>query len=142
MADSLSKVEINDLLEAARSARGKAYAPYSSFPVGAAALGLDGRIYTGCNVENISYGLTNCAERTAIFKSISEGNRGFKAVAIAAGTDDYCFPCGACRQVIAEFGRDILVISSNSSGRYIISTIEELLPAGFTTDMLRKETAD
>ncbi len=84
-------------------AAGKAYAPYSKFKVGAALLAEDGRIFTGCNVENASYGLTNCAERTAVFKGVSEGARRFTALAIAGGEGDVAMPCGACRQVLAEF---------------------------------------
>lgn len=140
MVDGLMEEEITRLIEAAREARNRAYAPYSRFLVGAAALGTDGKIYTGCNIENASYGLTNCAERTAIFKSVSDGNRQFRAVALYADTDRFCPPCGACRQVIAEFGRDIPVIQANNSGRFIINTIEELLPGGFSGEFLGKET--
>jgi len=138
LADSLTKEEINRLLDAARGVREEAYAPYSNFKVGAAALGFDGKIYAGCNVENASYGLTNCAERTAIFKSISEGNRKFKALAIYADTDRFCAPCGACRQVIAEFGGGILVIQANKNGDYIVNTAEELLPGSFIAGILGK----
>jgi len=139
MNPKLNEDEIKWLIETARQAGEKAYAPYSGFRVGAAALGADGRIYTGCNVENSSYGLTNCAERTAIFKSVSEGNRKFRAVAIYADTDQFCSPCGACRQVMAEFGRDIFVVQCNNHGEYIISTIKELLPGGFSAGILGKE---
>lgn len=139
MNPKLNEDEIKWLIETARQAGEKAYAPYSGFRVGAAALGADGRIYTGCNVENSSYGLTNCAERTAVFKSVSEGNRKFRAVAIYADTDQFCSPCGACRQVMAEFGRDIFVVQCNNHGEYIISTIKELLPGGFSAGILGKE---
>ncbi len=142
MEDSLTKDEIIKLIEAARHARQKAYAPYSRFSVGAAALGLNGQIYTGCNIENVSYGLTNCAERTAIFKSISEGNIKFRAIAIFADTEQYCSPCGACRQVIAEFGPNIFVIQANNRGQYIINTIEELLPDGFNAGIFGKEIVE
>ena len=87
----------------ALEAREKAYCPYSNFKVGAAVLFEDGKIYTGCNIENASFGATNCAERTAIFKGVSEGNREIKAVAVVGDTNTYTYPCGICRQVIAEF---------------------------------------
>ena len=91
------------LLEKAYEGRKNAYAPYSKFKVGAAVLMENGKIYTGCNIENASYGATNCAERTAIFKAISEGNRKICAIAIVGADDEYTYPCGICRQVIAEF---------------------------------------
>lgn len=138
MVETLTDKQIKELVEAARKVRNMAYAPYSDFLVGAAALGVDGKIYTGCNVENVSYGLTICAERTAVFKSVSEGNKGFRALAIYAETERYCAPCGACRQVIAEFGRGTVVIQVNKHGGYIQNTIEELLPAGFMADNLER----
>ncbi len=131
---------INMLIEEARRARESAYAPYSRFKVGAAALGADGRIYTGCNVENIVYGLTNCAERTAIFKAVSEGVSQFKALAVFADTEEYCSPCGACRQVMSEFGKNIQVIRANKHGEYIINTADELLPDSFSAALPGKET--
>ncbi len=140
MAEKLTTEEIDRLIAAARQAREKAYAPYSGFLVGAAVLGVDGQIYTGCNIENASYGLTNCAERTAIFKAVSEGNREFRALALFTETEQYCPPCGACRQVMAEFGDDILVIRANNRGQYLINTSKELLPAGFTAGTMAKET--
>ena len=142
MVDSLKETEIIMLIGAAREARNNAYAPYSRFAVGAAALGADGKVYTGCNVENASYGLANCAERTAVFKAVSEGNREFRAVAIYADTDQFCSPCGACRQVMSEFGRDLIVIQANNNGQYIINTIEELLPGGFSGELLGRETVE
>ena len=140
MVHDLKKEEIERLIEAARQARARAYAPYSNFAVGAALLDNEGEIYTGCNVENVSYGLTNCAERTAIFKSVSEGKTKFKAIAIYADTETYCTPCGACRQVIAEFGPDIVVIQANRHGEYILNTINEILPGGFTPEMLKGDS--
>ncbi len=91
------------LAEAAIDAAGRAYAPYSKFRVGAALLAEDGRVFTGCNIENASYGLANCAERTAVFKGVSEGATCFTALAVAGGKEDVAMPCGACRQVLAEF---------------------------------------
>lgn len=90
-----------------------AYVPYSHFPVGAALECEDGAVFTGCNIENSSYGLTNCAERTAAFKAVSEGHRRFKRIVIAGRSDDYCYPCGACRQVLYEFGPDMEVVCLN-----------------------------
>jgi len=142
MVDNLKETEITMLIGAAREARINAYAPYSRFAVGAAALGADGKVYTGCNVENAAYGLTNCAERTAMFKAVSEGNRKFRAVAIYADTDQFCSPCGACRQVMSEFGRDLFVIQADNNGQYIINTIEELLPGVFSGELLGKETVE
>ena len=95
--------DLATLASAAIEASERAYAPYSKFKVGAALLAEDGRVFTGCNVENASYGLTNCAERTAVFKAVSEGATRFKAIAIAGGVGNVAMPCGACRQVLAEF---------------------------------------
>ena len=122
---------VRELIIAAHEAREKAYAPYSGFKVGAALLAGDGQIYTGCNVENVSYGLSICAERTALVKAVSCGQRIFKAIAITADTEDYCSPCGACRQVLAEFGSDIKVYFVNCRGEYLMQTTSELLPRSF-----------
>ena len=142
MSGSLTTEEITTLIEAARQAAEQAYAPYSQFSVGAAVLTRDGGVYSGCNVENVSYGLTICAERTALVKAVSEGHWDIRAVAIYADTEQYCSPCGACRQVIAEFGSHITVIQANKHGEYITSTIEELLPGGFNAGMLGKGTVE
>jgi cytidine deaminase len=123
--------KIQELIAAARKVRENAYAPYSGFGVGAALLAGDGQIYTGCNVENISYGLTICAERAAIANAVAAGQRVFKAIAIIAGTEDCCSPCGACRQVLVEFGPDIEVYLVNLRGEYIMYTAAELLPNSF-----------
>jgi len=120
-----------DLVELAIKAKENAYVPYSNFRVGAALLTKNGKVYTGCNIENASYGATNCAERTAIFKAVSEGEREFEAIAINADTDDMTFPCGICRQAIIEFSRDI-----NKNGEYKEYSIGELLPGAFTSDDL------
>ncbi|MFZ5816870.1 MAG: cytidine deaminase [Bacillota bacterium] len=128
------------LIEAARRAREQAYVPYSGFPVGAALLTEDGTLITGCNVENASYGLTNCAERTAIFKAVSEGHRRFAAIAVIADTPEACSPCGACRQVMSEFGPDARVILTNLRGNTVVTTVREILPGAFTPlDLPRKE---
>jgi len=125
------------LIEMARQVRELAYAPYSHFPVGAALLGRSGRVYTGCNVENASYPLTICAEQAAITKAVSEGEREFKAIAVMTATG--ATPCGACRQILREFGGpdgDLRVIVADTEGRVRTFTIAELLPAGFTPDQL------
>lgn len=121
---------MRELAEAAIKAREHAYAPYSNFKVGAAVRGKSDRIYTGCNIENVAYGLTNCAERTAIFKAISEGETELAAIAVVADTPGPVSPCGACRQVMAEFGiRQIILL--NQKGDQRIVTIDELLPFSF-----------
>lgn len=122
-----------ELIAAAKQARKKAYVPYSNFAVGAAILTEDDQIYTGCNVENASYGLSNCAERTAIFKAISErGEIKLKAIAVVGDTEGPCSPCGACRQVISEFGDDDLeIVMTNLEGDTLIKSISELLWGSF-----------
>jgi len=121
-----------ELLDKAIIVRKNAYAPYSGFKVGAAVLTKNGKVYTGVNIENISYGATNCAERTAIFKAVSEGDREIKAIAIAADGDNIVYPCGICRQVIAEFAdSNTAIICGNENGDYRIYTINGLLPEAF-----------
>lgn len=130
------------LVLAALESRKKAYAPYSHYQVGAALLTAQGRIYRGCNIENASYGATNCAERTAFFKALSEGERQFLAIAIAGGLEgkeisDYAYPCGICRQVMQEFcGPDFQVIVGKSKEDYRLMTLKELLPFGFGGDSI------
>ena len=119
------------LEKAARRAARSSYSPYSKFPVGAALLADNGRIYTGCNVENASYGLCNCAERTAIFSAIADGAKSVRAVAVYTPTATATSPCGACRQVINEFGPGALVISVCDSAQRIETTLDQLLPAAF-----------
>ncbi len=127
------------LVKKAYEGREKAYAPYSNFKVGAAVLAEDGKIYTGCNIENASYGATNCAERTAIFKAVSEGNRTIKAIAIVGVENDYTYPCGICRQVIVEFAaEDIAIILGKSPTEYIVKSMKEILPGAFTKADLEK----
>jgi len=119
------------LLKIAEEARLKAYVPYSKFKVGAALLTKEGKIYTGCNIENASFGLTICAERVAIFKAVSEGSTQFEALAVICDSSKPCFPCGACRQIISEFGNETSIIISNLKGKIKISNINELLPDAF-----------
>ena len=126
-----------NLIEKAFQARRRAYVPYSHFHVGAAVETETGEVFLGCNVENASYGAANCAERTAIFKAVSEGHKKFRRIAIVGGCSDdvkdYCMPCGICRQVMAEFGdlRDFQVILAKSSEDYLVYRLEELLPHAF-----------
>ena len=119
------------LISSATAARLAAYAPYSNFQVGAALLAKDGRVFTGCNVENLSYGLTICAERNAFFAAVAAGVREFDAVAIVADTREPVSPCGACRQVMAEFG-DFKVVSATLDGKVFESSVGALLPRGKT----------
>ena len=124
----------NDLLEVAKKARENAYSPYSKFKVGAAVLSTSGKVYTGCNVENASYGITCCAERTAIFKAVSEGEKGnfIKAIAIVLDAPEFGAPCGACRQVINEFAEpNAIIIMGTMNGNYKIECLETLLPYAF-----------
>ncbi|NXM71273.1 CDD deaminase, partial [Serilophus lunatus] len=127
------------LLRLSREAKNCAYCPYSRFPVGAALLTTDGAIFSGCNVENACYNLGICAERNAIHKAISEGHSSFKAIAIASNMgDDFITPCGACRQVMREFGTHWDVYMTKPDGTYIVKTVEELLPLSFGPEDLNK----
>jgi cytidine deaminase len=124
------------IFEAALAARLRAHAPFSKFKVGAALEDLDGRIHTGCNVENATYGLTVCAERIAIFKAISEGVRGFRRIAVAADTGVLTPPCGACRQILWEFCGDIEVLLVNLEGKTESFRMKELFPRPFDVSYL------
>lgn len=126
------------LVDKAKEAMKHAYSPYSNFQVGAAILTEDDHIYTGCNIENASYGATNCAERTAIYKAVSEGVRRLKAVAIVSSSKDYTYPCGICRQVIGEFMPEGKIILENSEGTIKSYTFTELLPFHFAKEDLEK----
>ena len=122
-----------DLLNMAREAAQNAYVPYSHFPVGAALECADGSVFTGCNVENAALGSTICAERTAVVKAVSEGRRRFVRIAIYGEGETYCMPCGACRQVLAEFaGKDDMeVLCTRSGGRYVSYRLSQLMPHTF-----------
>ncbi|WP_455652625.1 cytidine deaminase [Phascolarctobacterium sp.] len=126
------------LLASALAARENAYAPYSKFKVGAAVETADGHIFTGCNVENASYGLTCCAERNAVFAAIGSGARSFKALCVVADTEEPVAPCGACRQVLAEFPFEKIILA-NCKGLTKIMTVAELLPYGFGPEALELE---
>jgi cytidine deaminase len=130
---------IQVLLEVASNSRTYAHAPYSRYRVGAALLGASGNVYSGANVENASYGLAICAERTAYVKAISEGEKDFLAIAVV--TDNGGSPCGACRQFMAEFGLDTLVITANKALHYDITTVGGLLPDAFTPEKLAEGKA-
>ena len=136
----LSKDTVLKLIDEATKAREGAYAPYSNFKVGAALLLADGNIVRGCNIENASFGATNCAERTAIFKAVSEGHRDFKAIAIVGGKadeplSDYAYPCGICRQVMCEFcPDDFPIIVAINKDDYFIKPLDEMLPGLFRGD--------
>lgn len=119
------------LISAARTARENAHAPYSNFRVGAALRAKSGRIFTGCNVENSTYGLTLCAERVAVFKAISEGERGFDSVAVVTDTDSLTPPCGACRQILWEFCGDAEVVLANLKGKVEVHRMSALFPKPF-----------
>jgi len=121
-----------ELIEKAKSTRLQAYAPYSHFAVGAALLCDDGSVFTGCNVENISFGLTNCAERTAIFSAIAAGVRNFKSITIVSDSSEPISPCGACRQVMAEFNPNLSILSANLQGKESRASLSELLPRAKT----------
>ncbi|MGG3738880.1 cytidine deaminase [Aeribacillus pallidus] len=132
-------VKIEQLIEEAKKAREKAYAPYSKFQVGAALLTEDGKLYHGCNIENAAYSLCNCAERTALFTAYSEGVRNFKAMAVVADTNRPVPPCGACRQVISELcPPKMKVILTNLKGDVQEMTVEELLPGAFSPEDLHE----
>ena len=122
-----------DLIKAAMEAKEHAYAPYSNFRVGAALLTKDGKIYQGCNIENAGYTPTNCAERTAFFKAVYEGERNFEAIAVNGDADDYLYPCGVCRQVMMELcdPETFQIILAVSKDKYDVFTLRELFPLGF-----------
>jgi cytidine deaminase len=127
------------LIEEAKKAREKAYAPYSTFKVGAALLTTDGKVYHGCNIENAAYSMCNCAERTALFSAYGNGDRSFAMMAVVADTEGPVAPCGACRQVINELcNQDMKVVLTNLNGIIKEVTVEELLPGAFTSEDLHE----
>ncbi len=138
LPDAVSDIVCRKLIRVACEYRQKAYAPYSGFKVGAALLTAKNEIIGGCNIENAAYTPTNCAERTAFFKAVSEGKKDFLAIAVVGGKgdtlEDYCTPCGVCRQVMAEFcdPKTFLIVLARSEEDYMVYTLEELLPFGFS----------
>lgn len=137
----MMKKEYQKLAQAAEKIKLAAYAPFSQFRVGAALLGKNGRIYTGCNIENSSYGLTICAERVAIFKAITTGASQFKAIAVVSDDSSYTPPCGACRQVLLDLAGNIDFIMKNSKGKYKIVKLTTLLPLAFSGKNLTRTLA-
>ncbi|OYD07674.1 cytidine deaminase [Paludifilum halophilum] len=134
-----ARMDSHALMKEAVEARKHAYVPYSQFGVGAVLLTADGTIYKGCNIENASYGLTNCAERTALFKAVSEGEKQFVAMAVSADTREPVSPCGACRQVLVELcPPDMKVILGNLSGEFSETTVRDLLPFAFHKEDLNE----
>lgn len=135
---TLTRQEKQSLVDLANTARQHAYVPYSNYPVGSSLRTRTGRVFTGVNVENAAYPQTMCAERVAIFKAVSEGEREFEVITVV--TDNGGSPCGGCRQVMAEFGLDTIVILADGSGRIVREmTVKELLPEAFTPEHLEKE---
>lgn len=124
------------LLELALDARKNAYVPYSGYAVGAALLAEDGRVFTGCNVENAAYGNTLCAERTALVKAVSEGCRKFTRLAVVGNSTDYCWPCGVCRQMLYEFAPDLEVLVARKDHQFVKFPLRALLPHGFGPESL------
>ena len=127
------------LVEQAFAMLERAYVPYSHFPVGAALEGEDGKVYTGCNVENAAYPAGLCAERNAMFHAVAEGHTDFRRIVIAGRGEDFCVPCGICRQVMKEFAPELEVICLNKDGQELALPLRELLPHGFDSTFLPKE---
>lgn len=126
------EIDYKLLMDRAKEASKMSYSPFSRFAVGAALIAKSGKIYSGCNVENSSFGMTNCAERTAIFKAVSEGEREILAIAIYSPNSDNCYPCGACRQVMYEFqGDNEIIVITEDCGRLDARKLSEFLPFGF-----------
>ena len=137
LQEGINTLTKQELIAEALKARELAYVPYSKFKVGAALLTEDGKVYKGCNIENAAYSLCNCAERTALFKAYSEGDKAFKMLAVAADTPRPVSPCGACRQVIAELcSKNMPVILTNLKGQIEETTVQELLPGAFSSEDL------
>ena len=133
--------DLEQLIEVAKEARKQSVAPFSNFRVGAAVKTVSGKVYTGCNVESASYGLTVCAERVAIWKALSEGERKFTALAVVADTETLTPPCGTCRQIIWEFARDASIVFANLTGQSEVFKIAELLPRAFDAKFLKQHEA-
>jgi cytidine deaminase len=127
------------LIAAAQHAKLQALAPYSNFRVGAAIETAAGKIYAGCNIESSSYGLTCCAERVAIFKALSEGERNFTRLAVAAETEEFCTPCGACRQVLWDYGQNLEIACVNKHGAVHVIELKKLLPEAFDDHLLKQK---
>ena len=132
-------MDIKKLIEIALEYRERAYCPYSNFKVGAAVLFSSGKIYGGCNIENASFGATNCAERTAIFSGVSQGEKKIAAIAVVGDLNSYTYPCGICRQVMVEFSdKDTKIIIGKNKEDYIVKSLEEIIPGAFSKEALIK----
>jgi len=131
-----------DLIDMAKKAKDFAYAPYSGFHVGAALKTKSGKVYTGCNIENSAYGATNCAERTAIFKAISEGEMEFESIAVVSSANDVTYPCGICRQVMSEFMKDAAIYFEDHDGNIVNSSVREVMPYMFDNEIPNKVKGD
>lgn len=125
-----------ELVEKAFTMLEYSYSPYSHFPVGAALEGADGSVYTGCNVENAAYGSCICAERTALVKAVSEGCQSFRRLAVVGNGDDYCWPCGSCRQMLYEFAPELEILVARGDHDFVRTTLRELMPHGFGPEAL------
>ena len=136
----MAEEEIKALIREAIAARKMSYSPYSGYQVGAALLTTDGQVIRGCNIENAAYTPTNCAERTAFFKAVYDGVRDFEAIAVNGDAEDYLYPCGVCRQVMAEFcdPKTFRILVSNKNGAYLEYTLEQIFPGAFTPEELEK----
>ena len=132
-------MDYKKLVKQAQAARKRSHSPYSRFRVGAALLTRKGKVYSGCNIEVSSFGLTICAERTAIFKAVSEGERAFTAIAIATDEDKFTTPCGACRQVMMDLAGDIDIVMSTKTGNTMVMKLSELIPFPFGPKNLLKD---
>lgn len=137
MSHNLDETQIKEWIETAIRAREISHAPFSGFKVGAAVVTEDGEVYTGCNVESASYGLTVCAERVAIWKAVSEGKKRFTTLAVVADTSELTPPCGTCRQIIWEFCGDVPLVLANLHGDYEVAPMKELLPRAFDSKFLK-----
>ncbi len=131
-----------ELIEKAKRARLKAYAPYSNFKVGVALLTKSGKVYTGANVENSTYGLTVCAERVAVFKAVNRGEKNFSKIVVVADKNPPVTPCGACRQVLSEFAKDLKIVCANLEGKVKRYSLKELLPDAFEKGSMDKRSTD
>ena len=125
-----------ELVEIAFTMLERSYSPYSHFPVGAALEGADGKVYTGCNVENAAYGSCICAERTALVKAVSEGCQSFRRLAVVGNGEDYCWPCGSCRQMLYEFAPELEILVARGNQEFVKTTLRELMPHGFGPEAL------
>ncbi|MDF2877482.1 MAG: cytidine deaminase [Clostridia bacterium] len=128
--------QYKELLTQAKAAMAYAYTPYSNFNVGAAVLTKSGKVYTGCNIENAAYGATNCAERTALFKAVSEGEKEISAIAVVSSSGEFTYPCGICRQVISEFMKEGNLIFENNEGEIKVIPLSDIYPYSFTKENL------